>query len=151
MRCAECGQELADLPGHTPCPECGVVTPEAARLPLPRVNKLWWAWLYAWPFLLALLAGAVAGRFASGSDETVMWVLFIAALAIGILGAAINSAVRTVQLMRRIPKRARHAPLLFLIPRTVAIAGLAALASAAIGGVLAVGSCFTVGISGYRG
>ena len=138
MRCAECGHNLDRVADGAPCTECGVVTPVNLRLPQPLPSRLRLSWLFGWPLILTWLIGLVA-----------IWAskIFTSDSGALIVGPA-NSAWRTHRLMQILPRRARSAPLLFMVPRSIAIPVLVGVATVIVFNALTFGACMTVLVFG---
>ena len=147
MRCAECGHNLDRVADGAPCTECGVVTPVNLRLPQPLPSRLRLSWLFGWPLILTWLIGLVAiwasKIFTSDSGALIVGVL----VCLFIVGPA-NSAWRTHRLMQILPRRARSAPVLFMVPRSIAIPVLVGVATVIVFNALTFGACMTVLVFG---
>ena len=138
VRCDECGHSLAGVPSGAPCSECGVVTPDARRT-LPPVNVAAAIAEYAWPFAVIAVGGALGFGFAGRGNEGPMVGLLVAGAGLCLVPAA--AAFTTVLLMLRMPRRARWAPLMLLVPRIVAVPALVAMAATFVAIVMIVGAC----------
>ena len=107
--------------------------------PLPSPGAL--ALRYGWPSF----AGAALLAFSAlALDSAVDGAVFFAILAAGILMLLVgplNSGLQTWKLMKRMPRRAREAPMLALIPRVVLVPLLAAIATLPVNVALAFGAC----------
>ncbi len=137
VRCDECGHSLAGVPSGAPCAECGVVTPDARRT-LPPVNVVAVVAECAWPMALVALGVMLALGLTSrthGSD------MLLGALVAGsgLILVPTATALTTVELMRRMPRRARWAPVLLVVPRVVAFPVLVATAATVVAVILASG------------
>ncbi len=144
VRCDECGHSLAGVPSGAPCSECGVVTPDARRTH-PPVNVVAVVAECAWPMALVALGATLALGLTSrthGSDK-----LFGALVAgSGFLLVTAATALTTVRLMRRMPRRARWAPVLLVVPRVVVFPVLAAAAATVVAVVLASGGAMAAAV-----
>lgn len=138
MRCDECGHSLAGIPSGAPCAECGVVTPDARRT-LPPVNVAAAIAEYAWPFAVIAVGGALGFGFAGRGNEGPVVGPLVAGVGLCLVPAA--AAFTTVLLMLRMPRRARWAPLMLLVPRIVAVPALVAMAATFVAIVMIVGAC----------
>lgn len=147
VRCDECGHSLAGVPSGAPCSECGVVTPDARRT-LPPVNVAAAIAEYAWPFAVIAVGGALGfGLAGRGNEGSLMVGLLVAGVGLCLVPAA--AAFTTVLLMLRMPRRARWAPLVLLVPRIVAVPVLVAAAATFVAIVLIFGAC-VVGVPFLR-
>lgn len=149
MRCEECGHDLRAIPDGTPCTECGVVTPMERRWPAPMPGTGRVLLGFAWPALVVMgLAGLVAmlgmAVTPGGISPEVGVGLLIAVLVLVFVVAPLNTARRMHMLMQRLPRRVRAAPLLALVPRSVAVPLLAAIATVPVMMAIAFGGCMVV-------
>lgn len=139
VRCDECGHSLAGVPSGAPCSECGVVTPDARRT-LPPVNVAAAIAEYAWPFAVIAVGGALGfGLAGRGNEGSLMVGLLVTG--VGFCLVPVAAAFTTVLLMLRMPRRARWAPLVLLVPRIVAVPVLIAMAVTFVAIVMIVGAC----------
>lgn len=147
VRCDECGHSLAGVPSGAPCSECGVVTPDARRT-LPPVNVAAAIAEYAWPFAVIAVGGALGfGLAGRGNEGSLMVGLLVVGVGLCLVPAA--AAFTTVLLMLRMPRRARWAPLMLLVPRIVAVPVLVAAAATFVAIVMIFGAC-VVGVPFLR-
>lgn len=145
MLCAECGHNLERVADGAPCTECGVVTPPDMRLPQPLPSRVRLLVMFGWPLVLAWALGAVGIFSIAGSGSPLIGLLAITAF---VIVGPLNSALRTRALMKRLPRRICSAPLLFMIPRVVAVPILVGLATIIIFSALTLGACLGVMVLG---
>lgn len=150
MRCEECGHDLNGIADTAPCPECGVVTPAARRVPRPLPGGWRMALAFAWPAIAVMGIAFVSLALAPVIDidqapGTIVFIVFVnAVLVLVFLLGPLNSALRVHGLLKRMPRRVRAAPLLLLIPRGVMVPVLAGLATIPIMAAIAFGGCLMV-------
>jgi hypothetical protein len=140
MRCEDCGHDLRAIPEGTPCPECGVVTPMERRWPAPMPGTGRVLLGFAWPALVAMGLVPAAVIMADGLAGTGVVLMVITAVLV-LLVAPLNTARRVHALMQRLPRRVRAAPLLVLVPRSVAVPVLAGIATIPVMMAIAFGGC----------
>lgn len=115
-----------------------MVTPDARRS-LPPVNVATAIAEYAWPFALIAAGGALGFGLAGRGNEGPVVGLLVAGVGLCLVPAA--AAFTTVLLMLRMPRRARWAPLMLLVPRIVAVPVLVAAAATFVAIVMIFGAC----------
>jgi len=94
---------------------------------------------YAWPFAVIAVGGALGFGFAGRGNEGPVVGPLVAGVGLCLVPAA--AAFTTVLLMLRMPRRARWAPLMLLVPRIVAVPALVAMAATFVAIVMIVGAC----------
>ena len=149
MRCEECGHDLNGIGDTAPCPECGVVTPVGRRLAGAMPGGWRVVMLFGWPPAVMLVLGLglalLAGIVPDGAGIAIG--TFVGVLVFVFVVAPLNTARHVNRLMQRLPRRLRAAPLLLLIPRSVAVPVLAGLATVPIMAAIAFGGCMIVVLS----
>ena len=121
------------------------MTADDERVPRPIASP----WLVAlgmlWPvpIIVVTVLTAMTAVMQSGksSDMRAPIAMLGVALAFAWIVTPATVAFGTVRLVKRLPRRARWAPLLFFIPRIVAVPALAALGGACIATVAGFGAC----------
>jgi len=129
------------------------VTVDDERVPRPIASP----WLVAlgmlWPVPIIVVTVVTATTAVMQSsqlrDARAPIVMLGVALAFAWIVTPATVAFGTVRLVKRLPRRARWAPLLLVIPRIVAVPALAALGGACIATVAGFGACM-VGMSFLR-
>lgn len=141
MRCPECGHRLVGVPDGSPCTECGTASSLAERdpglMPSPGTLLLRFGWPSMAGFALLWVPALVVGTAVDG----MAFFLILAAIVLMLLVGPLNSGLQSAKLMKRLPRRAREAPMLALIPRAVMIPLLAALATVPLNMALGFGAC----------
>jgi len=148
MHCAECGHNLERVAEGAPCTECGVVTPLDVRMPQPLPGRMHFLVMFGWPLVLAWALGVVGIISLSRQGSPLVGVIAVASF---VIVGPLNSALRTHALMKRLPRRIYSAPLLFMIPRLVAVPILVGLATIIIFSALTLGACLGVVVLGGMG
>ncbi len=121
-----------------------MVTPVEQRLPLPPVGKGRNSWRFLWPIAIGVAIGLVAGLFADlGNAESSAMGLYGIGLLVTVVAGSVNSFWQTRRLLRRLPRRTRKAPLIFLFRRDLTVPLLVALATSAFGCAIVTGACVT--------
>ena len=115
-----------------------MVTPDARRS-LPPVNVATAITEYAWPFAVIAAGGALGFGLAGRVNEGPVVGLLMVGIGLFLVPAA--AAFTTVRLMLRMPRRARWAPLMLLVPRIVAAPVLVAAAATFVAIVMIFGAC----------
>lgn len=153
MRCPECGHPLVGVPDACPCTECGTSSTLADRdpglLPSPGTLLLRFGWPSMSGFALLWVPAFIVGTAADG----VAFLFILLAAVLMLVVGPLNTGFHASQLMKRMPRRTREAPLLALIPRAVMIPLLAGLATVPMNVALGVGACaasITISESGRK-
>lgn len=141
MRCPECGQTLIGVPESSPCPECGTPSTLAERH-VPPLLPTWKLVVgMAWPTAVGVaMVLSIIWILDSAVDGAAFFVALGAIVMLLVIGP-IKAAVWVHVLMGRLPRRVRAAPLLALIPRSIAVPLLVAAAVAVLNAALGFGAC----------
>lgn len=141
MRCPECGHPLVGVPDGSPCTECGTASSLTERdpglMPSPGTLLLRFGWPSMAGFALLWVPALIVGTAVDG----MAFFLMLAAIIVMLLVGPLNSGMQAWKLMKRMPRRAREAPLLALVPRAVLIPVLVGLATVPLNVALGVGAC----------